>query len=106
MEVFIAQSNSAWATLSNQDQALTVRPNIEQAQADLANQNAGFSYAESTMNEIFNVAAAGDCRPRKSSAWLRAATWPLAPGLLSESSTWPRANLSCSLPSFNPFDPE
>jgi hypothetical protein len=55
MQVFLVQSNAAWLTLSNQDQSLNIQQDINQAQADFANENAGFSYAEATLNQVDEV---------------------------------------------------
>jgi hypothetical protein len=55
MQVFIVQSNVAWLTLSNQDQVLSVQQDINQAQADFANESAGFSYAEATLEQVDTI---------------------------------------------------
>jgi len=55
MQVFLVQSNADWLTLSNQDQTLNVQQAINQTQADFNNQNAGFQYAETTLDTIFNT---------------------------------------------------
>ena len=59
MQVFIVQSNQAWATLSNQDQTLSVQQSINKAEAADAIMQAYFNYWESTFNQIDTIIMSG-----------------------------------------------
>ena len=58
MEVFLVQSNAAWKALAQQNWQSDIQQAINQVQADLANQNAGFSYAEATLDQLFQCITA------------------------------------------------